>query len=93
MTSSAAKYPYFGVPPTRAPRPAAKEPALFGKRLILSMSEGFIEDMRAVSERYVDEHNRDVIDITSEVGYFAWILTGKTPTRETWSTHLVWVQP
>lgn len=93
MTSNAAKYPYFGVPSARGPRPAAKESALFGKRLILSTPEGFVEDMRAVSERYVDGGNRDVVDITSELDYFAWILTGKLPTRKTWSTHLLWVQP
>lgn len=91
--TGAAKYPYFGVPPGRDPRPAANEPALLGKRLILSSPEGFIEDMRAVSERYVDELNRDVLDITSERDYFAWELTGKVPTRRTWPTHLVWVQP
>lgn len=93
MTSNAARYPYFGVPPARAPRAAANEPALVGKRLILSTPDGFIEDMRAVSDRYVDERNRDVVDVTSEVDYFAWMLTGKAPARKTWSTHLVWVQP
>jgi hypothetical protein len=93
MTSRASRYPYFGIPPVRAARPAANEPALLGKRLVLSTPEGFIEDMRAVSERYVDERNRDVIDITSEVGYFRWMLMGIVPARETWPSHLIWVQP
>ena len=34
------KYPYFGVPPTRKPRPAVDEPALTGKRVILSTAGG-----------------------------------------------------
>lgn len=93
MTTGEAKYPFFGIPPTRTPRPAAQEPALFGKRLILSTPEGFIEDIRAITERYVDDRNRDVVDVTSEVDYFAWILTDRAPVRKTWATHLVWVQP
>ena len=30
------RYPYFGEPPAREPRPAAEVPALRGKRVILS---------------------------------------------------------
>ena len=48
-TSKPQRYPYFGVPPAREPRPAADEPALQGKRVILSTPEGFVYDMRAVS--------------------------------------------
>jgi hypothetical protein len=84
-------YPYFGVPPTRAPRPAASEPTLFGKRVILSTPEGFVEDMRAVSERYVDDRNRDVIDLATEDDYFRWMHVGSPPTSRPWESHLVWV--
>lgn len=84
-------YPYFGVPQTRAPRPAGTEPSLFGKRVILSTAEGFVEDMRAVSERYVDEHNRDVVDVASEDDYFRWMHVGQAPTTRRWESHLVWV--
>ena len=49
-----AKYPYFGAPPARKPRPAANEPALTGKRVILSTPEGFVYDMRAASEMHTD---------------------------------------
>ena len=48
------RYPYFGVPPAREPRPAAEEPALHGKRVILSTPEGFVYDMRAISRIYDD---------------------------------------
>jgi hypothetical protein len=92
MTTRATGYPYFGVPPARSPRPAAAEPTLMGKRLILSTPEGFLEDMRAVSERYVDNENRDVVDVGTEEAYYAWMLTGEPPSSEPWPSHLVWVQ-
>ena len=47
MVSEQQRYPYFGVPPARQPRPASQEPSLTGKRLILSTPEGFVYDMRA----------------------------------------------
>jgi hypothetical protein len=91
MEERTAGYPYFGVPPARAPRPAASEPTLFGKRVILSTPEGFVEDMRAVSERYVDENNKDVLDVASEDDYFRWMHLGEAPSRRRWASHLVWV--
>lgn len=85
-------YPWFGVPPTREPKPSATVPTLFGKRVILSTPEGFVYDMRAVSERYVDADNRDTIDIASEEAYFRWMLLSVPPRTAAWSAHLVWVE-
>lgn len=48
------EYPYFGVPPTRPPRPASEVKALRGKRVILSTPEGFVYDMRAASNARVE---------------------------------------
>lgn len=91
MTQRPTGYPYFGVPPTRAPRPAATEPTLFGKRVILSTPDGFVEDMRAVSERYVDNLNCDVIDVATEDDYFRWMHLGVRPQSRRWASHLLWV--
>jgi hypothetical protein len=85
------RYPWFGRPPAHQPRPAADEPTLRGKRVILSTPEGFIYDMRAVSERHLDSRGRDVIDIMTEQDYFRWMWTGESPRTEPWSAHLVWV--
>ena len=54
------RLPYFGRPPTRPPRPAADEPALRGKRVILSTPEGFVYDMRAASQVFRDGQGRAV---------------------------------
>lgn len=84
-------YPYFGEPPTRGPRPAIGEPALRGKRVILSTPEGFVYDMRAVSEQYVDSVGTSVVDIISEEEYFRWMFTDQSPTRQSFPVRLVWV--
>ena len=86
------RYPYFGVPPTRIPRPAAKEPALLGKRVILSMPDGFVYDMRAASEVYTDGDGSALVDIVSEEDYFRWMFTQEPPRRQPFRLHLVWVE-
>ena len=92
MTESPeARFPWFGQPPARKPRPASDEPALRGKRVVLSTPEGFVYDMRAVSECYLDGRGRDVIDIMTEQDFFKWMWTGETARTEPWSQHLVWV--
>lgn len=92
MSDSSIPYPYFGEPPTRRPRPAIDERALRGKRVILSTPEGFVYDMRAVSERYVDSEGGSVVDIVSEEGYFRWMFTGQLPTRRNYPIYLLWIE-
>jgi hypothetical protein len=82
-----ARYPFFGEPPTRAPRPASQEPALKGKRIILSSPEGFIYDMRAASEIYTDGQGNVLVDILTERNYY----TGHHENPSPWPAYLVWV--
>ena len=77
--SSSKRYPYFGVPPARQPRPAADEPALWGKRAVLSTPEGFVYDMRIVSEILRDGEGRDVVDIVNEEDYYRWMFLRERP--------------
>lgn len=86
------RLPYFGAPPARKPKPASEVPALRGKRVILSRPEGFVYDVRAVSQIHPDEHGHDVIDVTTEEGYFRWMFTGERPSTQTFPARLVWVE-
>ena len=86
------RYPYFGKPPPREPRPASEVPALRGKRVILSTPEGFVYDMRAISQIYRSGDGRDVIDIVTEEHYFRWMFIEVTPPSEAFPSHLVWVE-
>ncbi|MGH3382976.1 MAG: hypothetical protein ACRDO1_00205 [Nocardioidaceae bacterium] len=85
-------YPFFGVPPARQPRPAAEEPALRGKRVVLSMPDGFVYDMRAASERYENGDAKTVIDIVSEEEWYRWMFTHQQPKRQPFPVGLVWVE-
>jgi hypothetical protein len=85
-------YPYFGVPPTRTPRPAVDEPALNGKRVVLSTPEGFVRDMRAVGEVRTDGEGGAVIDILSEANYYEKRFTGRHAEPVSWPAHLVWIE-
>lgn len=86
------RYPYFGVPPARRPRPADKEPALTGKRLILSGPEGFVYDMRAAGELHTDGAGNSLVAVLTERQHFERILLRAKATPVDWPAHLVWVE-
>lgn len=85
-------YPYFGAPSPRQPRPAAEEPALRGKRAILSTPEGFVYDMRAVSGICIDSRGNATVNISTEEDYYRWMLLGTPPAVTSYPTHLVWIE-
>lgn len=86
------RYPYFGVPPARQPRPASGERALRGKRVILSTPNGFVYDMRAISAIYVDSNGLPTVDIATEEDYYRWMLLDVPPQPTDYPGHLVWVE-
>lgn len=90
--TSPTEHPFFGAPPARVPRPAADEPTLRGKRVVLSTPSGFVYDMRAASEVYTDGRGRRVLDVISEEHFYRWMLTGRLPIRESYPQVLVWVE-
>jgi hypothetical protein len=86
-----ARYPYFGAPPTHERRPASNEPALAGKRVILSTPDGFIHDMRAVSEVQTDGAGGAIVCILTELHYFEQMYTSRRHQSVAWPAYLVWV--
>ena len=86
-----AGYPYFGVPPVRERRPASQEPTLTGKRVVLSTPEGFIHDMRAVSELMTDGNGGLVVEILTEPHFFERQFTDRSHQPVPWPAHLVWI--
>jgi len=83
--------PLLRCPPARTPRPAVDEPALTGKRVVLSTPEGFVYDMRAVGEVRTDGSGGVVIDILSEANYYEKRFTGRQAAAVAWPAHLVWI--
>jgi len=85
------RYPYFGVPPARQPRPASCVPTLRGKRVVLSTPEGFVYDMRAISELQRGPSGEEVV-IVSEEDYYRWMFTHQPPRSKSFPAHLVWIE-
>ncbi|MCM0622532.1 hypothetical protein [Nocardioides bruguierae] len=89
---SAEHLPYFGAPPPRTPRPAQDEPTLRGKRVVLSRPDGFVYDVRAISELETDTSGRQVVRVVTEEAYFRWMFTGQAAASEAYPARLVWVE-
>lgn len=92
MENDQQRLPYFGAPPARTPRLVADEPALRGKRVILSRPHGFVYDVRAVSELWTNEDGHLCVDVVTEEEYFRWMFTLEDPKVVTYPAHLVWVE-
>ena len=84
--------PFLGEPPVRRPRRVAEVPAVRGKRVILSRPDGFIYDVRAVSEPYDDHEDRRVVEVCTERDYYVWMFGGARPPTQTYPVSLVWVE-
>jgi hypothetical protein len=84
--------PFLGEPPARRPVPVDQVPAVRGKRVILSRPDGFVYDVRAVSEVFQDAAGRQRVSVCSEQGYYRWMLNGVEPESEDYPVALVWVE-
>jgi hypothetical protein len=67
-------------------------PALRGKRVILSRPDGFIYDVRAVSEIYTDGAGKPLVDVCTEQAYYEWAINGRQADTQTYPAYLVWVE-
>lgn len=92
MTMSAEPPPFLGEPPTRPPRRVTEVPAVRGKRVILSQPEGFIYDVRAVSEVFTGDDGKPHVQVCTEQAYYRWMLMDVTPKATTYPASLVWVE-
>jgi hypothetical protein len=79
-------------PPVRRPTPAAGVAPLTGRRVVVAGPSETRRDLRAVSESYRDRRGGDSVNVCPERDWYAWALTGRTPTVETYPTELIWAE-
>jgi hypothetical protein len=84
--------PFLGAPPSRTPAPATTVAAVRGKRVILSRPDGFVYDVRAVSEVFLDPLGEQRVQVCSEQAFYRWMLNNVPPDVETYPAVLVWVE-
>jgi len=66
-------------PLARHPRPAIDGTSLLGRRLIQAVPDGYLRDLRAVSEVHVSHAGATCVSVCAESAWYAWALDGSTP--------------
>lgn len=86
---------HLGPPPARTPTPASEARSLTGRRVILDSVEGYVHDVRAVSEVRHDLDG-DFVMVATEADWYDWSAPaypiGQWPRgSKAWPVQLVYV--
>jgi hypothetical protein len=79
-------------PSMRTPVEASNYPNTMGRRLIQAVPDGYIRDLRGMSDVYHDESGRACIRVCDESQWYRWAYSGKTPEAATVEARLLWVE-
>ncbi|MBA8805450.1 hypothetical protein FB382_003741 [Nocardioides ginsengisegetis] len=60
--------------------------------MVLSTPDGFVYDMRAISQIQRTPDGTDVVEIATEEDYFRWMFTRQPPNARAFPARLVWVE-
>lgn len=79
-------------PPVVDPSPVLGASVVVGRRVVQAVPDGFVRDLRAVSQVYVAGGDRSVIRICAEHEWYRWGMAGTPPaTTEVLAGHL-WLE-
>jgi hypothetical protein len=67
------------VPPVRNANPARSGTPLLGRRVVRSVPDGFVRDLRAVSDTYLSHAGAESVRICAESAWYCWALDGSPP--------------
>ncbi len=77
-------------PPVR--RPTAVGGPLLGRRLVQSVPDGFVRDLRALSDVYTSHTGTESVRLCAESAWYAWAFDGSTPTSAEVPTSQLWLE-
>jgi hypothetical protein len=83
--------PALDGPQARIPRPAADAERILGCRLIQRVPDGFVRDLRAVSDIYLAGLGVPTVRVCGEAEWYAWAITGIAPSTTEVAATDVWV--
>jgi hypothetical protein len=66
-------------PPPQEPQPARSGGRVLGQRVIRAVPDGFVRDLRAVSDRYLSHTGVEAVRVCAESAWYIWALDGTTP--------------
>jgi hypothetical protein len=79
-------------PPARLSTPAAFGAQVLGRRLVREVADGFLRDLRAVSDVYVSHAGAHAVRVCAESAWYAWAFDGSTPTTAEVPVNQLWVE-
>lgn len=79
-------------PPRCEPVPVAEAPSVLGRRLVQAVPDGFIRDLRAVSQLYLVGSGRAVVRLCAEHEWYRWALAGTAPATVEVAAHDLWTE-
>lgn len=79
-------------PPWSNPRSVLTGSITVGQRVVQAVPDGFVRDLRTVSQVYVVGHGRAVLRICGEPEWYKWALTGTVPSIVEASAEMLWVE-
>jgi hypothetical protein len=79
-------------PPARNPIPVSASRNLVGLRLIQGVPDGYVRNLRAVTNVYQGAQGIDCVRVAHEPDWYRWAITGTTPATEETRAAALWVE-
>jgi len=79
-------------PPRRQPIPAELAEALTGRRIVQSVPDGHVRELRAVTEVYRNAAGVACIRLCGEPDWYRWAMSGNLPSIVEVNADLVWLE-
>jgi hypothetical protein len=79
-------------PPVRWARPAISGEPILGRRVVRRVPDGFVRDLRAVSDAHTSHAGGTSVLICAESEWYAWALDGSTPITLAVSIQDLWIE-
>ena len=79
-------------PPVRLARPARSGEPLLGRRLVRAVPDGFIRDLRAITEPYTSHTGVASAYVCTESTWYVWALDGSAPRPAEVALDELWVE-
>jgi hypothetical protein len=79
-------------PPWSRPTPVASAVAILGRRLVQAVPDGFVRDLRAVSQVYVIGTGHAVVRLCGEPEWYRWAVAGTPPSTMEVAVDLLWTE-
>ncbi|MBX6724294.1 MAG: hypothetical protein IRY92_13845 [Dactylosporangium sp.] len=79
-------------PPIQWPRAAKAGEHLLGRRVVRSVPDGFVRDLRALSNSHTSHTGVESVRVCAESAWYAWALDGTPPSSMEIPTDQLWIE-